>query len=63
MKTPATEEFPEIEWDPLKLMDRDIEERSETWEMEGEDSNGEKYAGVGEYSCGELVVITQIELK
>ena len=63
MKTEATEEFPEITWEQVILMDRDAEERSQTWEMEGIGADGNKYAGVGEYSCGELVVITQIELK
>lgn len=63
MKTPATEEFPEIEWDQYKLMEYDTEERSQTWEMEGLDSTGNKYSGIGEYSCGELVLITQIESK
>lgn len=63
MKTPATEQFPEIEWEEKQLLEHDIEERSQTWEMEGEDSNENKYSGVGEFICGELVVINQIESK
>lgn len=63
MNTPATEDFSAIEWEQYRLMDYDTEERSQTWEMEGVGSDGKKYGGVGEYSCGELVAITQIELK
>lgn len=62
MKTPATEEFPTIEWEQHSLMDKDIDERSETWEVKGFDANGNKYIGIGDFSCEELVCVNQIEI-
>ena len=44
-------------------VDYDTEERSQTWEMEGLDVAGNKYTGIGEYTCGELEKITEIQPK
>lgn len=63
MKTSESEDFPEIQWEQNKLMDYDTEERYHTWLMDGLGENGKLYSGIGEYSCGELVAITEIELK
>ena len=61
MKTPATEDYPEIEWEQHRLMDTDVDERSETWEVRGYDAAGNKYAGVADFTCGEMVDVNQIE--
>lgn len=63
MITPATEEFPEIEWDQKELLEKDLEERSESWLMEGRDAAGNLYSAIGEYICDELEAITYIELE
>lgn len=63
MKTPATEEFPEIKWQQKQLIDKDVDERSETWLMEGWDAAGIFYTALGEYTHDELVAITEIEFE
>jgi len=61
MKTKATKLYPEIDWNQKTLMDSDVDERSETWEVYGVDGDGNKYIGTGEYSCGELIRVLDIE--
>lgn len=63
MNTPATEDFPAIEWDQKQLLEKDIDEHSESWEMIGYDEDGKEYSAIGEFCLGELVIITEIELK
>lgn len=62
MKTPATNDLPEIEWDQDRLMETDIDERMEIWRMIGIGTNGLHYSGSGYYFCGELDSIKDIEL-
>lgn len=63
MKTEATEEFPEIEWDQESLSETDIDERLEIWHMAGTGTDGQKYIGSGYYIHGELDSIKEIELE
>jgi len=56
--TPATDGFPELEWEQESLMY--TEDKSVFWLMTSE-KDGTKYTAVGEYSCGELVDIRDIE--
>jgi hypothetical protein len=61
MKTKATDQLPEIEWERTnELLDKDIDEREEYYLMTGFDDKGKEYKGTGEYSCGELIKIDDI---
>lgn len=60
-KTPPTEEFPEIEWEQHELLEKDIEEREETYKMIGTDADGNEYVSTGIYVCGEPEIIHDIE--
>ena len=62
MKAAATEDFPEIEWEIDSFLETDIEERLEVWIMDGTDAQGNKYSGLGYYTCGELESIKDIQL-
>lgn len=62
MKTKSTEHLPEIKWEQISLLDTDIDERSETWIMKGQDAGGREYAAIANYTCGELDKIEEIEL-
>jgi len=61
MKTKATNEFPEIEWEFSDLLDCDIEERMEVFNAEGEDADGNKYSGSAYYICDRFEEIRDIE--
>ena len=61
MKTKATDQFPEIEWEIGDLLDRDIDERMEVFIAEGEDANGNKYSGSAYYVCDSFEEIRDIE--
>jgi hypothetical protein len=62
MKTPPTNEFPEIDWDETDiLLEEDIDERLQVWHSVGVDSYGRKYLGSAHYVCGELEGIRDIE--
>ncbi len=61
MKTKATNEFPEIEWEIGDLLDRDIDERMEVFNAEGEDAEGNEYSGSAYYICDRFEEIKDIE--
>ncbi len=61
MKTPATEDFPEIEWEVTReVLERDPEERLVVYLAKGVDDLGNKYAGSAHYTCDELDAIKDI---
>jgi len=60
MTTKATEDFPEIEWDIKELLEKDVDERSETYAVVGEDFGGNRYEGTAYYVCGELEEVKEI---
>lgn len=61
MTTKTTNEYPEIEWDIQELLEKDIDERSETYSVVGEDFEGNRYEGTAYFSCGELEEVKEIE--
>lgn len=64
MKTEATSELPEIEWDQkFSLLSADIDEREEVYTAMGTGSDGKEYTGIATFSCNELVWIEHIEEK
>lgn len=56
--TPASDDFPELEWEQDALMYS--EDKSNIHLMLSE-KDGISYSAGGEYSCGELVEIREIE--
>lgn len=50
------------EWDQKELLSSDIDERSETWLVEGYDDEGNKFEGVADFTCGEMGEVEEIEL-
>ncbi|HZW70275.1 MAG TPA: hypothetical protein VFF57_05340 [Hanamia sp.] len=56
--TPATVDFPELEWEQESLMY--TEDKSIFWLMTAE-KEGTKYTAVGEYCCRKLIDIRDIE--
>ena len=63
MKTQATDQLPEIEWETYSLMDHDQEERSRTYEAKGTDKDGKVYSGTALFVCGEFEKMEDIELE
>ncbi len=51
-----------LEWERGDLIDKDMEEREEYYIMTAE-SDGITYEGTGIYSCGELIIVDNIEVK
>lgn len=62
MKTEKSEQWPEINWHQKSLLDKDVDERSETWELSGTDVDGKEYSAIGNFTHDELDYITEIEL-
>ncbi len=62
METKASEEFPAIEWEIGKLLDRDIDERMEVFEAMGHDNDGNQYEGTAYYFSDMFDEITNIQL-
>ncbi len=62
-KTPATENYPEIEWEDLKeeLLDSDIDERMEVYRTTGMGTDGKTYSGSAYFFSGEFDDIKDIE--
>lgn len=61
MKTLATADLPEIDWEPMfDLLSKDIDEREEVYTAKGTGSDGKEYIGIATFSCDELVDITDI---
>lgn len=55
---------PEIKsWSKVQLLESDIDERLEVWEIEGQDRNGVEYTAIGEYYEDEPVVVKEIQVK
>lgn len=52
----------QYQWERGDLIDRDPEEREEYCIMTAE-SEGITYEGTGIYSCGELILVENIEIK
>ena len=62
MKTPPTNEFPEIDWiETGEILEQDIDEREVYYLANGTDAAGNKYTGSAHYVCGELEGIRDIE--
>ncbi len=61
MKSAATNEFPEIEWEIGQLLERDIDERMEVFEALGSDKEGNQYEAEAYYYGNELEEIKHIE--
>ena len=63
MKTKASEDFPEIEWDDLKteLLESDPDERMTTYIATGKGTNGKDYTGTATFFHDEFSEITDIE--
>ena len=61
MKTKATDKLPEIEWEVLDLLDKDVDERMEVYYAFGTSADGREYEGSAYYFCGELDEIKDIE--
>jgi len=61
MKTKATNEFPEIEWEIEDLLEKDIDERMEVFNAIGTDKDGNEYSGSAYYFCDVLEEIKDIE--
>lgn len=55
-KSPGTKDHPEIIWDDLQteLLDKDPEEKEETYLAEGFDLFGNMYLGSALFTCDEL---------
>lgn len=62
MKTPADNDYPEIEWEQSFILSEDIDEREEVWCMTGKGIDMKNYIGIGIFSCGGLVHVEEIEL-
>lgn len=52
----------DIDWDQKFIIDNHGSGCQE-WMVEGEDENGVKYYGNGNYQHGELIEVTEIEVK
>lgn len=52
----------DLEWECGDLLDTDPEEREENYIMTAE-CDGITYEGTGVYSCGELILVENIEIK
>lgn len=52
----------DLDWERGDLLDFDAEEREKYYIMTAE-YDGKKYEGTGIYSCGELIIVENIELK
>lgn len=50
-------------WSKVQLLESDIDERLEVWEIEGKDQNGIEYTAIGEYYEDEPVVVKEIQVK
>ena len=61
MKTKATDKLPEIEWEILDLLDKDVDERMEVYYAAGYSTDGRSFAGSAYYFCNELDEIKDIE--
>ena len=61
MKTIATETHPEIDWEIGDFLDRDFDERMETFIAEGESDDGRKWQGTAYYFCDIFEEVTDIE--
>ena len=61
MKTIATETHPEIDWEIGDFLDRDFDERMETFIAEGESADGRKWQGTAYYFADVFEEITDIE--
>ncbi len=61
MKSVATNEFPEIEWEIGEMISKDIDERMEVFVATGEDAAGNKYEAEAYYYGNELEEIKHIE--
>lgn len=62
MKTAATADLPEIDWEPMfDLLSKDIDEREEVYTAKGTGKDGKEYTGIATFSCDELVAISDIE--
>lgn len=62
MKTNATNDLPEIEWEMLDVLEYDREERMVVYNATGVDANGNKYSGSAHYYSGEFEDVKDIEL-
>jgi hypothetical protein len=63
MTTPATTEFPEIEWEMGDELEYDPEERMRIFNGSGIDKSGQKYSGSIYYVCGCFEEIKDIQLE
>lgn len=63
MKTPATDNYPAIEWHELRqeLLESDIDERMEVYITLGTGSDGKEYAGTAYFFADVLDEIKNIE--
>lgn len=63
--TPASEIFPEIEWDITReILEHDPDERLTSYKARGRDFNSDiKYLGIAIYIGGEFQHIEEIELQ
>jgi hypothetical protein len=52
----------DLEWERGDKIDEDIDEREEYYIMTA-DCDGITYEGTGVYSCGELIIVNDIEIK
>jgi len=61
-RLPDIPKWTALEWERGDLIDKDMEEREEYYIMTAE-SDGITYEGTGIYSCGELIIVDNIEVK
>ena len=52
----------DLTWERGELVDEDIDQREEYYIMTA-DCDGITYEGTGVYSCGELIIVDNIEIK
>lgn len=62
MKTRATDQWPEIDWEIGAVLSTDPEEREVVFAAKGVDAAGNEYEGWAVYSCGEFERMEGIEL-
>jgi len=63
MKTPATKQFPEIDWDvdSKDILESDIDERMKIFGARGWGLDGKDYFGSAVYFCEEFYEMRDIE--
>lgn len=61
MRTKATDKLPDIEWECLELLEKDVDERMEVYNAIGSDANGNDYSGSAYFFCDIFEDVKDIE--